>query len=138
MKFKFYYKGNKSKVQVIKCESEKDITMIATIAKAETVKKSILKDIDFSDARLVCEVNGKVLNMRELWEFINNKKYKLDKKSNLKKNKNKKDCKLKEKKKSKKDKKKSKKKDKKKNKSSNKQSGSKKNNDGLIHITRRK
>jgi hypothetical protein len=99
MKFKFYYKGNKSKTQTIKCDNKDSLMKILTIAKAELLKKNILKDIDFTDNKLMCKVDGKIYNMKELWNTFSTYK------SNTTKNKDKKSKQNKHKKNKKKNKK---------------------------------
>ena len=134
MKFVFYYdsKKGKKKQQTIKAKTSDELMRVATVAKCELTKKSILKDLDFTDINLVCEADGKKMNMKELLNSITSKKKvkKDDTKSNDKSKKDKK------KKKKSSEKKKKKKKDKIKN--IEKDYKPKTNSDGLIKITRRK
>lgn len=90
MKFVFYNKKDKKKVQVIKVESQEDYRTLATIAKCEITKQSILKDLDFSSAQLMCKTKDDTYTMKELWKLASNKlttSTKEKKKANNKKNK---------------------------------------------------
>lgn len=147
MKFEFYLDSKKKKVQVIKAKSNEELLNIIKIAKCELTKNSLLKDLDFSaNGRLMCKVKDKVMNMKELWAFLETKvKFKDDLSKSKKSSKDndkkkKKSSKLSEvngsKKKKKKDKKNSKKK-KNSSKLSNPNTTVKSSSDGLVHITRR-
>ena len=134
MKFKFYYKGNKKKSQVLDIENKKDLKLIATIAKAEISKNSILNDIDFSDGKLICKVKDKEFNMKELWQLIEQRLESDDNSDKKKKDKKKKKSNNKAEKSKKKSKKK---KDKQKSKSNKNESSELRKSNGLIHIGKR-
>lgn len=146
MKFEFYLDNKKKKVQVIKAKSNEELLNVIKIAKCELTKNSLLKDLDFSaNGKLMCKVKDKVMNMKELWAFLETKvKFKDDlskskkstKDSNKKKKKSSKSSEVNGSKKKKKDKKNGKKK-KNSSKLSNSNTTVKSSSDGLVHITRR-
>lgn len=73
MKFTFFANSNKKKTQIIKAKTKEDFLSIASIAKCEIIKNSILTDIDFKDSKLMCKVGGNVITMKELLALISKK-----------------------------------------------------------------
>lgn len=68
MKVVFKVEGSK-KEQVFKIKNEEDLRTVLLIAKAEDIRTRRLPDLDFSEARLTCKIDGKKASMKKLIQW---------------------------------------------------------------------